>query len=209
MIVNDNWGELDGKKLHPSNEDAEGRADRVTIAKWFVDETLKRFSEKDYENLQLIGFYWQEENGRIWEENGKSIADYIHSYNLDFYWVPWYEAYNNTKWKDYGFDKAWLQPNYHFDANATRQRLYDAYDKATANGMLLEMEWDNLKPLQKHIDYLDVYEEKGVLADWPLTYYESGSMFPSRDNIIDPDWKAFYERVAKDIADRQKKFYNY
>lgn len=26
---------------------------------------------------------------------------------------------------------------------------------------------------------------------------------------IDPDWKAFYERVAKDIADRQKKFYNY
>lgn len=137
------------------------------------------------------------------------IADYIHSYNLDFYWVPWYEAYNNTKWKDYGFDKAWLQPNYHFDANATRQRLYDAYDKATANGMLLEMEWDNLKPLQKHIDYWDVYEEKGVLADWPLTYYESGSMFPSRDNIIDPDWKAFYERVAKDIADRQKKFYNY
>lgn len=104
---------------------------------------------------------------------------------------------------------AWLQPNYHFDANATRQRLYDAYDKATANGMLLEMEWDNLKPLQKHIDYWDVYEEKGVLADWPLTYYESGSMFPSRNNIIDPDWKAFYERVAKDIADRQKKFYNY
>ncbi len=46
-------------------------------------------------------------------------------------------------------------------------------------------------------------------AAWPLTYYESGSMFPSRDNIIDPDWKAFYERVAKDIADRQKKFYNY
>lgn len=209
MIVNDNWGELDGKELHPSNEDAQGRADRVTIAKWFVDETLKRFSEKDYENLQLIGFYWQEENGRIWEENGKSIADYIHSYNLDFYWVPWYEAYNNTKWKDYGFDKAWLQPNYHFDANATRQRLYDAYDKATANGMLLEMEWDNLKPLQKHIDYWDVYEENGVLADWPLTYYESGSMFPSRDNIIDPDWKAFYERVAKDIADRQRKFYNY
>ena len=69
MIVNDNWGELDGKELHPSNEDAQGRADRVTIAKWFVDETLKRFSEKDYGNLQLIGFYWQEENGRIWEKD--------------------------------------------------------------------------------------------------------------------------------------------
>lgn len=34
-------------------------------------------------------------------------------------------------------------------------------------------------------------------------------MFPSRENISDPDWKAFHERVAKDIADRQKKFYNY
>ena len=34
-------------------------------------------------------------------------------------------------------------------------------------------------------------------------------MFPSRENISNPDWKAFHERVAKDIADRQKKFYNY
>ena len=81
--------------------------------------------------------------------------------------------------------------------------------KATANGMYLEMELDNLRKLQRQIEYWDVYEEKGVLENWPLTYYESGSMFPSRENISNPDWKAFHERVAKDIADRQKKFYNY
>lgn len=209
LIVNDDWGELDGKELKPSNETTKGREDRVTIAKWFVDEAMKRFAEADYENLQLIGFYWQEENGKVWEENGMKISDYIHSCNLNFYWIPWYDAFNNTKWKDYGFDKAWLQPNYHFDSSATRDRLYEAYDKAVANGMFLEMEWDNLKPLQKHIDYWDVYEEKGVLDSWPMTYYESGSMFPSRNNIPDADWKAFYDRVAKDIADRQKKFYSY
>lgn len=211
LIVNDNWGELDGVALHPSNESAEGRKDRVTIAKWFVDECIRRFAEKDYENLQLIGFYWQEENGRIWEENGREIAGHIHSYNLGFYWVPWYNAYNNTKWKEYDFDVTWLQPNYLFyeDTYPDKSHLYDAFDKATSNGMYLEMEMDNLRSLQRQIEYWDVYEEKGVLENWPITYYESGSMFPSRENISDPDWKAFHERVAKDIADRQKRFYGY
>ncbi len=211
LIINENWGELDGVELHPTNESEEGRADRVTIAKWFVDECLKKFAEKDYENLQLIGFYWHEENGRIWEENGIKIADHIHSYGLNFYWVPWFNAYNNTKWKDYGFDAAWLQPNYLFyeEQYPDKSQLYNAYDKAKANGMYLEMELDNLRKLQRQIEYWDVYEEKGVLENWPLVYYESGSMFPSRENIADPDWKAFHERVAKDIADRQKKFYNY
>ena len=211
LIINENWGQLDGVELHPTNESEEGRADRVTIAKWFVDECLKKFAEKDYENLQLIGFYWHEENGRIWEENGIKIADHIHSYGLNFYWVPWFNAYNNTKWKDYGFDAAWLQPNYLFyeEQYPDKSQLYNAYDKAKANGMYLEMELDNLRKLQRQIEYWDVYEEKGVLENWPLVYYESGSMFPSRENISDSDWKAFHERVAKDIADRQKKFYNY
>ncbi len=211
LIVSEDWGELDGVKLYPSNESEQGRVDRVTIAKWFVDECLKKFAEKEYENLQLIGFYWQEENGRIWEENGMMISDYIHSYGLNFYWVPWYNAYNNTKWKDYGFDATWLQPNYLFyeEQYPDKSQLYNAYDKALANDMYLEMELDNLRSLQRQIEYWDVYEEKGVLENWPLVYYESGSMFPSRENIIDPDWKSFHERVAKDIADRQKKFYNY
>jgi hypothetical protein len=211
LIVSEDWGELDGVELHPSNESEEGRADRVTIAKWFVDECLKKFAGKDYGNLQLIGFYWHEENGRIWEENGIKIADHIHSYGLNFYWVPWFNAYNNTRWKDYRFDAAWLQPNYLFyeDQYPDKSQLYKAYDKATANGMYLEMELDNLRKLQRQIEYWDVYEEKGVLENWPLVYYENGSMFPSRENISDPDWKAFHQRMAKDIADRQKRFYNY
>lgn len=211
LIVNEDWGEIDGVALHPSNESIEGRKDRVTIAKWFVDECIRRFAEKDYENLQLIGFYWQEENGRIWEENGRDIAGHIHSYNLGFYWVPWYDAYNNTKWKEYDFDGTWLQPNYLFYESAypDKSHLYDAFEKAKANGMYLEMEMDNLRSLKRQIEYWDVYEEMGVLENWPITYYESGSMFPSRENIADPDWKAFHERVAKDIADRQKRFYGY
>lgn len=174
LIVNDNWGELDGVALHPSNETAEGRADRATIAKWFVDECLKRFAEKDYENLKLIGFYWHEENGRIWEENGMKIANHIHSYGLNFYWVPWFNAYNNTKWKEYGFDAAWLQPNYLFyeDQYPDKSQLYNAYEKATANGMYLEMELDNLRKLQRQIEYWDVYEEKA--------FWKTGLSFTTR-----------------------------
>ncbi len=206
-----NWGEVDGVALHPSDDDNAGQADRVAVSKWFVDETLDRFARKDYGNLQLIGFYWQEEAGHIGEENGMKIADYVHSYGLNFYWIPWFNSYNNTSWKKYGFDAAWLQPNYLFyeEQYPDKSQLYKAYDKATANGMYLEMELDNLRSLQRQIDYWDVYEEKGVLKDWPLTYYMNGSMFPSRDNISDPDWKAFHQRMAKDIADRQKRFYNY
>ena len=211
LIINSNWGELDGKSLHPSNDSDEGRQDRATIANWFVDECVRRFVENDYENLRLIGFYWQEENGKIEPAYGRQIADHIHSYDLNFYWVPWYNAYNNANWDKYGFDKTWLQPNYLFyeDSYKDKSHLYDAYDKASRYGMLLEMEMDNLRSLDRMKDYWDVYEEKGVLDSWPLTYYESGSMLPSRDNIIDPEWKAFHQRVAEDIADRQKKFYGY
>ena len=209
--TNKDWGEVDGVALHPSDDDKAGQADRVAVSKWFVDETLDRFALKDYDNLQLIGFYWQEEAGYVGEENGMKIADYVHSYGLNFYWIPWFNSYNNTAWKKYGFDAAWLQPNYLFyeEQYPDKNQLYKAYDKATAHGMYLEMELDNLRSLQRQIEYWDVYEEKGVLKDWPLTYYVNGSMFPARDNITDPDWKAFHQRMAKDIADRQKRFYNY
>ena len=204
------WGEIDGVMMSPSEKTNEQnfRAHRTTIAKWFVDEAIERFARKNYENIQLIGFYWHEENGNILPAYCKEVADHIHSYGLNFYWIPYFNAYNWQNWSQYGFDKAWLQPNYLF-YDVPESRLTKAYDNAATAGMFLEMEWDALQPLDKHKAYWNMFKEKGILDKWPITYYESGAMFSSRENITDPEWKKYYNTAAKDIAERQKKFYNY
>lgn len=208
-IQSDDWGEIDGVTMVPSeDENVLFRTDKVRIAQWYVDEVVRQFAEKDYENVRLIGFYWQEENGNILPSYGMQIAGHIHSYGLGFYWIPYFDAYNWNNWADYGYDMAWLQPNYMFN-DVSRDRLYDAYENASSVRMGLEMEWDNTCPLEKHIGYWDIFEETGVLSGWPIAYYESGSMFSYRDNITMPEWKAFYERAAEDIADRQKNYYGY
>lgn len=62
---------------------------------------------------------------------GRQIAGHIHGKNLDFLWIPYFNAYNWSQWAEYGFDKAWLQPNWLFnDRWQDRSHLYDACSMA-------------------------------------------------------------------------------
>lgn len=203
----ENWGEIDGVTLNTR----ENREDRVKAACWFVDTMLRDYAaacaKGKYPNLQLAGFYWQQENGDILPSWGSMIAGYLHERNLAFYWIPYFNAFNYAQWASYGFDMAWLQPNYMFDDNLDKSRLYNACDLAAARKMGMEVEWDNLRPLQKHMDYWDVYEERGILAGQPLTYYDNGAQIALVKDLASEDWKAFYRRVIRDIVSRQKIFY--
>jgi len=200
----ENWGEIDGEMLSPSED---SRTDRVRVSEWFVDEALERFADAGYENLRLVGFYWQQENGNILPKYGKMIADHIHSCGLGFYWIPYFEAYNWNAWASYGFDGAWLQPNYLFTGDAATDRLRDACDLAAGAGMGVEMEIDDTQSLQRMTEYWDVFGERGILEKSPVAYYVSGNGLPMRDSHTLEDWRAFYQRVADTVAVRQKRFY--
>ncbi len=141
---------------------------------------------------------------------GRQIAGHIHGKNLDFLWIPYFNAYNWSQWAEYGFDKAWLQPNWLFnDRWQDRSHLYDACSIAAGASMGVEVEWDSTKDWQRHVDYWDVYEELGILDSQTLAYYDSGSVIACLDNLSAGKWRTFYERVASDIARRHKRFYGY
>lgn len=194
------WGEIDGQEMDFNNF-----SDRITSCKWYVDRVLEKFACKEFENIQLAGFYWLTENGGFIPKHMKQVADYIHSKNLYFYWIPYYEAFGYADWKDYGFDRAWYQPNYLFHPELTTQRLFDCIKEAAALGMGVEVEFDSNYPLQRNADYVDAYEESGIFNTQDLTYYGATSLEYWQQGIASE--RAFFKRIATIISERQKKFY--
>ena len=163
---------------------------------------VEKFAQHDFRNIQLAGIYWFPEHGGFISTYMKQVAEYIHSKNLDYRWIPYYGAFGHADWKKYGFDYAYYQPNYCF--STTIPRLYDACAEALSADMGLEVEFDSNYAFERNVAYIDVYEELGILEKSNLAYY-GGTSFEYWKNGITEE-RAFYERLAKIIAERQKKF---
>ena len=195
------WGEIDGQAMDFSRFE-----DRITACRWYVDRMLEKFASREFRNIQLCGVYWLTENGGFLPQYLNQVAEYIHGKGLYFYWIPYYEAFGYDNWEAYGFDRAWYQPNYLFQAQATRQRLVDACRTAGELGMSVEAEFDSSYPLERNADYIDVYERLGVFDNLDLTYYGESALEYWQDGLA-PE-RALFERIAGIIIERQKKQYD-
>lgn len=144
--------------------------------KWMVDECLKRFNEKDYEYVELMGFYWQVENLRpnMWSSaaahDAKAVVEfnkYVHSLGYKTVWLPYYN-YNNGIWHAlyYGFDVVCWQPNYMFnDTEPNRLEVIAEMAKLYGVGIEIEIESNEQgeESLKKYREYLGVGYEYGFM----------------------------------------------
>lgn len=146
--------------------------------KWQIDETIRRFNEKQYKNLEFVGFYWQFESVRINSDIDTMIYmnDYVHDLGYLTFWCPYYTA--NGIWLNHyvGFDIACLQPNYMFvDAPVTRTDT--AAELAKLYGMCVEIEIEggvtSDETLELYRAYLRSGYEKGYM-DSIKVYYQGG-----------------------------------
>ena len=198
------WGEVDDKRLDFSVKD-----DRIKACKWFIDEVVKRFEKANFKNLQLVGFYWLAEEST----NSRALIPEVRALcernGCKLNWIPYFTAEGNTKWKEVGFSKAYLQPNYFFNETVHLSRLDAACDRAYELIMGLEIEFDD-RALSKYTfayrleNYLDVFERRKVFGKLDIAYYQGGSSFfklKYSDNKQDND---LYHRLAKIIVTRQK-----
>ncbi|WP_442593824.1 DUF4855 domain-containing protein [Neobacillus sp. D3-1R] len=159
-LQSDNWGELDGEQLNfridqPGGEKASFNARKAAV-KWYIDEIVKKFKEKNYQHIEIAGFYWTHEEvgyGTLYEEDlVKEVSKMIHDQNAKFYWIPFFQANGSTIWKELGFDAIMMQPNYYFQTffgpNADKggeidlSRMESAIKTAKRFGMGLEVEGD-------------------------------------------------------------------
>ena len=146
--------------------------------KWQIDEMIRRYNEKDYQNLEFVGFYWQFESVRTVTDIDTMIYmnDYVHDMGYLTFWCPYYSA--NGIWLNHyvGFDIACLQPNYMFyDTEPTRTDTTG--ELAKLYGMCVEIEIEggviSDEVLELYRAYLKSGYEKGYMNSIKV-YYKGG-----------------------------------
>ena len=171
------FGDVDGDGVI---EDFSKAEDRKKAIKWIIDEQLARFEAGGYDNLDLLGFYWYEEQVTYTDPHELELiryaSDYVHSLGYKLMWIPWYCAPGYTDWKELGFDMACMQPNYAFSGQVTVERLYDNAETTRRLGMCVEIEigqYDAQADILRYKEYLAVGAETGYM-DAVKCYYQAG-----------------------------------
>lgn len=137
---NAEFGDVDGDGISENTANPE---DRKKIIDWFIDETMRRFDEKGYKNLEFDGFYWVNESV-VWEKDDSQIitevADATHAKGHNFLWIPYYKANRFFTGYELGFDIVCMQPNVVFTTDAPLWRFDSTAAMTKARKMCVEIE---------------------------------------------------------------------
>jgi hypothetical protein len=186
------WGEINGRSM-----DFSGQADRIAACKWYIDLLIRKFEESNLEHLELEGFYWVSEQMSTNRFITVDIGNYIREKGKMFFWIPYYMSTGFSQWKDYGFDIAYLQPNYFFNKDIGDGRVQNACELAFTHNMGLEMEFDAralsdnaANHRDRLITYINTFENQDVLKNSSIAYYEGGRgvyQFSRSSNPLDKE----------------------
>lgn len=202
------WGEVNGRMLDFRNQD-----DRVEGAKWYIDQILKRWNERDYKNLDFGGFYWL--NEAIMSENDdayviRKVKDYLDEKKLELCWVPYYGAEGATTWKETGINYVYHQPNYFFNLKTPLSFVTHSIEIAKNNGGFMEMEFDDNVAQegfrQKYYDYINEFQKAGVWETMPVAYYEGGGAWLRMATSEDEHMRKMYDDLCDIVVKREGKF---
>ncbi|HOJ48193.1 MAG TPA: DUF4855 domain-containing protein [Bacillota bacterium] len=203
-----NFGDVDGDGV---SEDFSKLEDRNKAHKWWIDLLIRRFNEGGYADLELAGFYWNDETthgatDRDEEANIRFVEQYVHSMNYKFFWIPYYMSTGFADWKEYGFDAATMQPNYMFSDKAPETRCDDNARMTKYLGMGVEIEAEGSvvstpRGLEKYRKYLETGIRWGYMHSIKTYYQDAGpGVFYRAYKSADPLYRSVYDdtyRYAK------------
>ncbi len=174
-----NFGKIDsaGKSLNFTY-----LADREAAIKWYVDSVMTKWSAAGYANLDLVGFYWYQEEAEFDVDDSETAmirfaGNYVRGLGKVLDWIPSYQASGVVEWDSLGFDAAVMQPNYAFHS-WPEQELGEAADAVKKLGMGIEIEVpEDLSSLQnrdKYYAYLNYGITKAYMTGAVHMYYQGG-----------------------------------
>ncbi|MBE3576334.1 MAG: DUF4855 domain-containing protein [Limnochordales bacterium] len=175
---------------------------RIKAVRWYVNQVLERWQARNYQNLELIGFYWVEEQVHTSALSEtptlRTVADDLHQQGYLLFWIPWFNAPGARNWKQYGFDVVIHQPNYMFNTKIPRDRLKEAADIARAYGMGVEIEADStiLKSesgRERYLDYLRAGVEYGYMQGAIKAYYQDARALQEAFFSWSPEVRRMYD----------------
>src|SRR5690554_380800 len=201
------WGKINGREL-----DFAKREDRIDACLWYIDLIREKFQESDLEHLDLEGFYWVSEQMSTNDFITAEIGNQIRSKGQRFYWIPYYMSNGFSQWQDYGFDMAYLQPNYFFDKKIGEERVLNACELAFTHNMGLEMEFDSralhnskVNHRDRLINYINTFKEEDVFKNASIAYYEGGNGIYQFSQSSDPKDKELMDKLNLLVLDRRKR----
>lgn len=199
------WGEVNGKKL-----DFDKVEDAKLACQWYLDQLTDRFANAGFNNLELTGIYWVDED--MWHLDGftKHISPYIHQLGLQFVWIPYFKAKGFENWRELGFDIVYHQPNHFFHKYIPDSRIDEACSLARQHGMGMEFECDENALFQKENSsydrmnaYMDGFWRHNVFTDAAIAYYTGGHLMLDFVKNPCPENQAIMDRLASIIVDRR------
>lgn len=197
------WGGIEGRVLDFNKLD-----DQIAAEKWFIDEALKRWGERNYKHLELIGFYWVDEDAGHYENAIRLTGEYVRSRGRKFYWIPYWNAQGGDRWKELGFDYAYEQPNYFFNTSIPYSRLNDACVFGRKYGLGMEMEFDYRVSQSdfksRFDDYIKAFTENNIWKLKPVAYYEGGGAWGGMATGTGEELKMMCKRLGDIIVERQR-----
>ncbi|MEN6449192.1 MAG: DUF4855 domain-containing protein [Thermoguttaceae bacterium] len=190
--------ERNGPSLNFARDD-----DRMAAVQWYVRSALERWKKIDAPHVRLAGFYFLREsiesNNR---ELVKRTAALLHSLNLKFYWIPFFNAEGHDRWRELGIDAMMYQPNYAFDLSVPSSRLSDAAQAAKRVGAGLEIEMDtravdHREFRARYLDYLNAGVRDGFMKDALLGYYQGDGLLGVCAASPDPELRSLYDKTYR------------
>lgn len=196
------WGEVDGKTL-----DFSKAADRVEACRWYIDRVRALFNDRAYKNVELAGFYWIAEKSTDSSTILAAISDYLHSLNYSFNWIPYFTAQGYAQWQQWGFDYAYLQPNYFFNDATPLSRLDEACNMGIAAKMGMEMEFDDNALASngrgyKLRNYMDAFRRYKVWDERRIAYYQGNNTVHTLKHSLKAEDNELYHEFAKFVTTR-------
>ncbi|MBR5746985.1 MAG: DUF4855 domain-containing protein [Clostridia bacterium] len=155
--------------------------DAIECLKWQADEIIRLINEKDYKNIEFVGFYWHHESiarDSFDAESMKWFTGYARSLGYITHWCPYYDAYGLWRNRELGIDIACLQPGYMFHPETVYARLTSTYELARIYGMCVEIEiedYSSTSATNRYYDYLAAGRETGYM--YAVKVYYQGA-FP-------------------------------
>lgn len=201
------WGEIDGQIMSFNNEE-----DRIKAVKWYIDEVRKQFLAKKYKYVELAGFYWVSETSSNTANILAEVSKYLHKQKYSFNWIPYFNSKGFDKWKEFGFDYSYLQPNYAFHDELTTERLDAASILAQREeyiGMEVEFDEDVIytgskkgKMAPRLYDYLDSFKKYGWWENGYLAYYQGSWAIRGLSKSTDSRDQDTYNHLCEWIVTR-------
>jgi hypothetical protein len=175
---------------------------RVAVVEAYLRDVVRRVESRQSSNLSLSGFYWLNEAITSPDTTLVSqVAEAVHRLGLRFLWIPYYGAAGAAHWRSFGFDDAWLQPNYFFHPEVSVARLDSAVNRARAADMGLELEFDrrmfaDSQFANRLTPYLDTFEKAPDLRSRSIAIYEGAGALIRLARSSDKAHRALYSRLV-------------